>query len=408
MMALGRRGLAPRMRNVWILAVTQMFAACGTIMLVTFGGIVGTRLAPSPMLATLPLSLGILGTALASIPAALLMRRIGRKPVFMGSVLVAAGAALLFAWGVAHGSFVALCASGVALGANMAVVQQYRFAATEYVDLPHAGQAVATVMLGTLGAAILGPELGNRAKDLGGWPEFTGSYVALAGLCIIAAAVVATLGKPLVRATAEVRPARALRTIAREPTYVVAVLAGVSSFAVMSFIMTATPISMHVHDHMSVADTKNVISAHLLGMYLPSLASGWLARTIGDQGLMLAGIVFMFVCIALGAFVGHEFMHYFWGLLLLGVGWNFLFVAGTTLLTSTYTPAERFKAQGFNDFAIFGTQAVASLLAAPAIESLGWSGVNIAAVPLLVVMLGALLWLRGGRIQRKDAKTRSI
>ena len=381
------------MRDVWILALAQACAACGTIVLVTFGGIVGTALAPFPAIATLPLSLSVLGVALTSIPAALLMQRIGRKPAFIGSAVMAGGASLLCAASVAAASFTGLCVAGFLLGANMAFVQQYRFAAAEFVDEREAGRAVSTVMLGTLTAAILAPELGNRARLLGGWPEFTGSFVALAGVCALAALVLSALGRPAVRAVVMTQAARPLGTVARQPAFVTAVLAGVTSFAVMSFIMTATPISMHVVDGLPVDDTKSVISLHLLGMYVPSLWSGWLIRTLGVRPMMFAGLALMGVCVGISVVVGQHFIHYAVALVLLGMGWNFLFVAGTTLLTTSYAPSERYRAQGLNDFVVFGTPAVASLAAGPAIMRLGWSSLNLASVPLLVLMAGAVVWL---------------
>ena len=390
------------MRDVWILALAQVLAASGTIVLVTFGGIVGTTLAPSAAVATLPLSLSVLGVALTSIPAALLMQRIGRKPAFIGSAVMAVLASLLCAASVAAASFTGLCVAGFLLGANMAFVQQYRFAAAEFVDERDAGRAVSTVMLGTLTAAILAPELGNRARLLGGWPEFTGSFVTLAGVCAVAALVLTALGRPPVRAVAAVHAARPLAVVARQPAFIAAVLAGVTSYAVMSFIMTATPISMHVVDGMPIGDTKSVISLHLLGMYVPSLWSGWLIRTLGVRPMMLAGLVLMAVCVAISAFVGQHFMHYAVALVLLGMGWNFLFVAGTTLLTTSYAPSERYRAQGLNDFVVFGTQALASLAAGPAVMRLGWPSLNLASVPLLVLMAAAVVWL--GVVARAPAR----
>ena len=381
------------MRNVWILAVAQSCAACGTIMLVTFGGILGTELAPFPAIATLPLSLSVLGVALTSIPASLLMQRIGRKPAFIGSAVMATVAALLCALSVANGAFVGLCVAGFLLGANMAFVQQYRFAAAEFVGQADAGRAVSTVMLGTLAAAVLAPELGDRMRLLGGWPEFTGSFVALAGVCALAALVLLALGRPPVRVVSTQQAARPLAVVARQPAFVAAVLAGVTSYAVMSFIMTATPISMHVVDGMSVGATKSVISMHLLGMYVPSLASGWLIRALGVRPMMLIGLACMAVCVVISVFVGQHFVHYVSGLMLLGIGWNFLFVAGTTLLTTSYAPAERFRAQGLNDFVVFGSQATASFLAGPAITRLGWQAVNGLSVPFIVMMAAAVVWL---------------
>lgn len=390
------------MRDVWILALAQACAACGTIMLVTFGGIIGTALAPFPAVATLPLSLSVLGVALTSFPAALVMQRIGRKPAFIGSALVAVGASLLCAASVATGSFAGLSAAGFLLGANMAFVQQYRFAAAEFVGEQDAGRAVSTVMLGTLAAAVLAPELGNRARLAGGWPEFTGSFVVLAVVCGLAALILSALGRPAVRVATVSEAPRPLAVVARQPAFLTAVLAGVTSYGVMSFIMTATPISMHVVDGMPVDDTKSVISLHLLGMYLPSLASGWLISTLGVRRMMLAGLALMALCVGIGAFVGQQFAHYVSALVLLGIGWNFLFVAGTTLLTTSYAPSERYRAQGLNDVVVFGSQALASLGAGPAIIRLGWPWLNLASVPLIVLM--AALAVRLGVAPRASSR----
>ncbi|MCU0759400.1 MAG: MFS transporter [Steroidobacteraceae bacterium] len=378
------------MRNVWILTLAQAFAACGTLTLFAFGGIVGTHIAPTPAVATLPLTCSIAGVALASLPVALLMQRTGRKPVLVGSALLAAAAALLCAWAIAHADFALLCAGGFLLGCNMSVVQQYRFAAAEFVAPEQAGRAVSTVMLGTLAAAIGAPTLGALASRLGGWPEFTGSFVVLSGLLVVAAGVLGLLGRTPVRAEPPRGAGRPLREILRQPAYRIAVTCGLVSYAVMSFIMTATPISMHVHDGFSGGETTSVISAHLLGMYLPSLATPLIVRTLGLRAMLYLGVAAMALCVGVSAFAGHAFVHYFSGLVLLGLGWNLMFVASTTLLTTTYASHERFRAQGFNDLAIFGSQATASLLAGTAMETLGWEALNLASVPLLLVALLAL------------------
>lgn len=379
------------MRNVWKLTLAQAFAACGTAMLVTFGGIVGARLAPTPGLATLPWSLTIIGMACASLPAAMLMQRVGRRPAFVGSALLASLAALLCAWSVANASFAGLCAAGFLLGTNSAVVQQYRFAAAEFVEPADAGKAIGTVMLGTLAAAIAGPAIGEAMRNFQGWPEFTGSFVALAATMLMAAVTLSIIALPSARPAERGSGAsgRSLREIAAVPQYRNAVLAGVVAYASMSFIMTATPLSMHVHDHYSSGETSLVISTHLLGMYLPSLASGWMAARMSARTLLICGVLGICACVLISAALGHSFAHYFSGLLLLGVGWNFMFVGATTLLTRSYAPQERFRAQGANDLAIFGSQALASLLAGTALEQLGWGALNLAVVPLLALVAWA-------------------
>lgn len=379
------------MRNVWILTLAQAFAACGTIVLVAFGGIVGTRIAPTPVLATLPLSMSVVGLASMSLPAALLMQRIGRKPAFIGSALVAACASVVAATAVARGSFPLFCLSAFFLGANMAFVQQYRFAAIEFVGTQLAGRAVSTVMIGTLVAAFVGPTLGGAVSEFAGLVQYTASFFMLSALLVIAALVLTRLPTVLhLQAPIHAGGSRSLREILGDSRYRLAVLSGLASYAVMSFIMTATPLSMHVHDGFSTTETTTVITAHLLGMYLPSLATPWLVEKLGIRGMMTIGVAANVLCVIICAFVGHHFLHYFSALVLLGVGWNLMFVAATTLLSTTYAPAERFRAQGFNDLAVFGSQATASLLAGIAIETLGWQTLNLATLPLLLWVLWSL------------------
>jgi predicted MFS family arabinose efflux permease len=379
------------MKNVYILTAAQALAGCSTIMLVAFGGIAGARIAPFPGIATLPLSLSILSMAAASLPAALMMQRIGRRPAFIGSACALAIAACVCALAIGRASFPLLCLAGVLLGANMAFVQQYRFAATEFVAPEHAGRAVATVLLGTLAAAIIGPFIGQWVRDAGGWREYTASYLALAVLCLAAAVVLTKLENAPQAQAPRQAGGRPLTLILRQPAYLLAVVTGVAAYAVMSFIMTATPISMHEFDGFSGSDTSLVITAHLIGMYLPSLFTPLIIRFLGLRAMMLTGIAAMILCVAIAAWVGRHFVHYFWALVLLGVGWNLMFVAATTQLTSTYRPEERFRAQGCNDLAVFGTQGLASLAAGAAIQGAGWENVNLLTLPLLGLVALALL-----------------
>jgi predicted MFS family arabinose efflux permease len=370
------------------------------VVLITFGGIVGTRLTPTPALATLPLSLAIVGVAAASIPAAMAMQRFGRRPMFVAAALGGAVAALSAAWGIATGDFTLFCVSGLLFGANAAFVQQYRFAATEYVEVDAAPRAVAIVMWGTLAAAVIGPEIADRTRLIGGANEFTGSFVAVAVLLVSAALILRALGPPQAHATESIGRIRPLGEIVRQPPYAAAVIVSVASYAAMSFIMTATPISMHVIDGLSVGETKRVISSHLLAMYLPSLVSGWLVARFGLARMMLAGIALMAVCIVISSVTSHAFVHYFSALVLLGIGWNLMFIAATALLTRSYLPAERFRAQGLNDFATFGTQAIVSLAAGASIEAFGWRAVNLATLPILALAVAAVLvWRVGERRQ---------
>ncbi len=378
-------------RNVLVLAAAQALSASGMMTMTLLGGILGARLAPSPGLATLPVSLTILGLALSTVPASLLVQRIGRRRAFIGSALLAATAALVIAFAIAQADFRLLCGAALVLGSNLAFQQQHRFAAAEATAPTHASRAVSTVMIGTLVAAALGPQVALAMKEAVPGHVYAGSFVGVA-LFLLATAAVLTLYRPTpVAQHADGGPARPLGAIVRQPLYLLAVLAGVTSYAGMSFIMTATPISMHVHDHHGDAATAWVIQSHLIAMYAPALVSGRLIQRIGIRAGMVAGLALMLACVGIDA-SGHAVMHYWWGLVLLGVGWNLLFVAGTALLTTTYAPAERYRAQAVNEFAVFGTQALASLLAGPAIHALGWQALNFAAaVPM--ALFAALLVL---------------
>jgi MFS family permease len=382
------------MRNVYLLAVAQSLAASGMFVVVLLGGILGAELAPHPEWATLPISMGVLGVAATTIPAAMLMQGIGRKRTFILGAALAGVSALGIAWAVTQQNFALFCITIFLMGANMACVQQYRFAAVEFVPPERASVAVSVVMCGMLFAAFVGPQLALAAR---GWirsTEYAGSFLAVALLSAIAIGVLTRIEVPPLRAVQSAEPARSLALIGRQPRFRVAVLAGISGFAVMSFIMTATPLSMHVVDGLSVVDTKWVIQSHLLAMFLPSLVSGWLILRLGVKPMMSLGVLLMGLCIAISALGSHHLMHYWWGLVLLGAGWNLLFVAGTTLLTTTYRPAERFKAQAVNEFAVFGSQALASLLAGPAIQHLGWQALNLTGLPLLALMALCLFALR--------------
>ena len=382
------------MRNVYLLAVAQALAASGMFVVVLLGAILGADLAPRPEWATLPVSMAVLGVAATTVPAALLMQAIGRKHTFILGAALAGVSALGIAWAVTQDNFALFCITIFVMGANMACVQQYRFAAVEFVAPERASVAVSVVMCGQLFAAFGGPQLALAARHWISGTEYSGSFVGVALLYVIAIVVLARLDVPQSRAVHTDEPARPMSLIGRQPRFLVAVLAGICGFAVMSFIMTATPLSMHVVDGLSVVDTKWVIQSHLLAMFLPSLASGWLIARVGMKPMMGLGVLLMGSCIVISALGSHHLMHYWWGLVLLGAGWNLLFVAGTTLLTTTYRPAERFKAQAVNEFAVFGSQALASLLAGPAIQHLGWKALNLAGVPLLVLMALCLFALR--------------
>jgi MFS family permease len=380
-------------RNIGILMICQCVATSATVLVVTIGGIVGSVLAPNPAWATLPLSLMVVGTAGCAVPAAQLMRRIGRRNGFALAALVAACAALLGAAALSMQSFSLFCVCTCLIGAKVAFSQQYRFAAAESVPLENAGRAVSMVLLGAVGGAFGGPALVTVASSWGPATPFVGSFLAVAALFVASAMLLLLLQEPPAPENdGAPRPGRGITALARQPLFVIAVLGGVVGQGVMTFIMTATPISMHVLDGFTLAETSSVIRGHVLAMYLPSLASALLIGWLGVGRLMALGVTAFVVTLTI-ALQGHAYLHYWFSLLLLGIGWNFLFVGGTSLLVRSYRPEERFTAQGANDFCVFGIAALGSLLAGSVVHANGWEGVLWGSVPLVGVMVLALVWL---------------
>lgn len=378
-------------RNVLILALLQAIGMCGSSIVLLLTGIIGEQIAPSASLATLPNSLGVVSTALFSIPAALLMRRIGRKAGFLLSLVIALVGAGLAALAVSQANFALLCAAVFLMGQHSAFVLQYRFAATESVPAALSGRAVSLVLVGGILAGILGPEIAKRGQDL--LPVlYAGSFAALAalyGLGLLLVLLYRNTSAKTGDTAAARQPERPLAEIARQPNYQVAVLAGVASYGLMVFIMTATPLHMHGHGF-SLDETAFVIQSHIIAMYLPSLFSGFLIEKFGPLRIMLAGVLLMVLCNVSGL-LSVQLPGYWTTLVLLGLGWNLLFVGGTVLLTSTYRESERFKTQASNDFTIFAVQALSSFSAGSLLHSTGWDLMNWLGLVIMLVTAGVLL-----------------
>ncbi|MFB2705058.1 MFS transporter [Marinobacter shengliensis] len=372
--------------NVWVLVAAQALAMCTAPFIVFIGSIQGRLLAPAPELATLPVGLVVVGTVLAIKPATWLMERIGRKQVMLLGAVSGVLAGLLGAYASWQSHFTLMCLAAVLGGAGLAVVHQYRFAAMESVEQNLAGSAAARVLLGGLVAAWLGPEVAGLGSGKSESYPFLYSWVGLAVVQALAFVILA-LGY---RAKAERVPetvvggGRPLREILANPLVWTAISGAAIGYAVMSFIMTATPLSMTEMAGHDLDDAKRVIQLHIMAMYLPSLISGWLTRVVGIPLMMTAGLLAYLACILLAA-SGISFHHYLWALLLLGVGWNFLFVGGTTLLPQGYQQSERFRVQGLNDMMVFTAQATAALSAGAVLASVGWASLLLVAVPLLVL-----------------------
>jgi predicted MFS family arabinose efflux permease len=379
------------MNNVRILLLAQFLGACSQVVNVLLGGLVGAALAPDPRLATLPLTFATVGIALATLPMAPLTVRFGRRPTLVLGALVAAIGTLLAALAISRQDFWLYCAGTALVGANTAFLAQFRFAAAESVEEHAVSRAVALIMLGTVGAALLAPWLVTELRGTGG-AEYVGSYLALTLTCVLSAAALLGFRQRRSQLTPASPDRRPLGEITREPRLRLAVSSAAVAYGVMALVMTATPLSMHVMDGHSVASTTLVLQSHVLAMYLPSLFSGALVARFGIGPVLGAGLLLETGCMTV-ALLGHELMHYWTGLVALGLGWNLMFVAATTLLTRSYRPGEGYQVQSLNDFLMFGVMGSASATAGLLISTVGWPGLNgIALLPLLLLGAALLRW----------------
>jgi MFS family permease len=379
------------LRNVVILAVAQTLGSSGLTVVVILGGIIAAAMAPKASWATVPISLAIVATALTTVPAAMLMRRVGRRNGFMIGAGIGALGGLVASAAIVRADFMLFCAATLLLGGSMAFTQQYRFAAAESVVAERVSKAISYVLIGGLGAALLNPQIALAARWWIPDVEYAGSFIAVSVLYVAAILVLSRLQLP--KPLPSPPESEVHGELHSSPQLRMAVFASASAYAVMSFLMTAAPISMHSVDHHNVEATTWVVQSHILAMYLPSLVTGHIVARIGERPVMMAGGVILAVCVVLSA-QGRQFMHYWSGMVLLGLGWNLLFVAGTTLLARTVQGVDRHRVQALNDFTVFGSQACASLLAGLSLQYVGWTIMNLATLPLLAGVIFAASRLR--------------
>jgi MFS family permease len=391
-------------RNLIVLVACQLISATGTISLVTLGGIIGSTLTANKALVTLPLSLMVIAVAATTVPATMIMRRVGRRKGFMMASLCAALGMLVTVIALRQSSFILFCIATMMVGINVAFTQQYRYAAAESVVPAHIPRAISFVLLGSIGGAFLGKELATLGPEGFEGIPFAGTMVALAALFLLQSFLMMALREPNMRDELETEQSdRPLGEIVRQPVFLAAVFGGVAAYGIMTLIMTATPLSMHLNDGYSIEETGSVIRAHVLAMYVPSLVAGLLIERVGVTRLMIAGAIGLLATSVIGL-QGHSLLHYWWALVSLGVGWNFLYVGGTTLLTYTYSMTERYHAQAVNEFLVFGTSATASLLAGTVMFYFDWSTLMLVPIPFLVAITVVLIAIRNDALlQRRYA-----
>jgi MFS family permease len=394
--------LSSERRNVLLLAGSQALAQTTSVVVITASGVVGLSLAPQKSLATLPVAMTLVGTALTLIPASWLMQRFGRRAGFLVGASLGCLAGLIAAAAVREHSFMLFLLAALLVGSYSGFAQYYRFAAADVASDAFRGRAISWVVSGGVVAAIAGPAIVRITDDLAS-PPFLATYLALIALGVIALFFITRLSVPPMKIEHSAGTARPLWKIIRQPVYLTALAGSTVGFAVMTTVMTATPIAMLMCGQ-SVADSTLVIQWHVLGMYVPSFFTGSLIRRHGVLAIMGCGIALLGAHVVI-ALSGVEFLHFVSGLTLLGVGWNFLFVGGTTLLTEAYRPAERAKAQAAHDFIMFAVVSLGSFSAGAVLNGWGWGAVNLGVLPFLFVAAAAVfaLALSRGFMFRKKA-----
>lgn len=383
-------------RNVGLLAACQAMLMSNNSTLIAINGLAGLALAPVPALATLPVTCWVIGGALTTMPASLYMKRVGRRAGLMQGMLLAVAGALLCAAAMWQASFWALCFGTLVFGMFNAFGQYYRFVAADASSAEWRPTAISLVLAGGLVGGLLGPAVSRETVLLPG-PKFAGAYIALTAYALAMVALIALLRLPVPATQEAAASGRPLAEIARQPKFIIAVFSGAAGYGVMNFLMTSTPIAMQICGH-PYGDAAFVISSHVIAMFAPSFLTGPLIKRIGILPVLFAGAVLNLAAIGI-ALAGVAVTNFWWALVALGVGWNFLYIGGTALLTETYRPEERAKAQGANETAVFVMMTVSSLGSGMIVTGAGWDKVNLSALPLIVAAMAAIGWF--GYTQRR-------
>jgi predicted MFS family arabinose efflux permease len=382
-------------RNALVLAVTQALAGGNSTVLVATAGIVGTMLAPDKSLATLAISIYVLGMWMGTLPLGALARRLGRRNALQIGTVCGVLTGLICCLAVLRGSFFLFNLGALFSGLYASAHQSYRFAAADTASEAFRPKAIAWVLFGGVVAGVVGAQLVIATQDL--WPPyvFAATYLGQSALALISAGVLMFVNIPKQPPRSWAGVGRPLTEIAKQPRFVVAVACGVAAYSTMNLMMTSAPLAMVMCNH-SVTDATLGLQWHVLGMYAPSFATGALISRFGLQQITGAGLTLIIIAALIGI-AGISLWHFWIALALLGVGWNFAFIGATTMVTHCHLPNERNKVQAFNDFLVFGSMAVGSFSSGALLVSFGWSMVNEVVFPVVLAATALLVWgaLRG-------------
>ena len=385
-------------RNLIVLTLSQIFSFTAAPVTVFLSGIIGSQISPLKSLSTLPMSISVVGIAIGAIFASKLMSITGRKIGFIVASIGNTLVSILAAYSIFIQSFSIYCVANFFLGMGMAFTHQYRFAAAESVTKDKVPRAISIILLGGIVSAFIGPSVANFSKDLFSNHMYIGSYLSLAALTFLP-----TIFFLFYKNTSKIElsfkySGRSYLELVSQPRFLQAVISSAFGYAIMTFLMTGTPLSMHVIDGISLNKTSIVIQIHVACMFLPSLIAGNLVKKIGHSKMMYVGVSLYCITVVISLFV-QSFLNYMLALIFLGFGWNFLFISGTSLLVLTYKEEEKYRAQGFNDFVVYSVHALGSLSAGVLIVLTNWKIMNLICIPLIIVII--LITLRADLLTKK-------
>jgi len=389
-------------RNLFVLFFSQIFSFTAAPVTVFLSGIIGSQISPLKSLSTLPMSISVVGIAIGAIAATKTMSLLGRRTGFIFAAISNSLVSLLAAYSVMSQNFILFCVANFFIGVGMAFTHQYRFAAAESVDKEKIPKAISIILLGGIVSAFIGPGTANLTKNFISDQLYVGSYVSLAVFMFLPAIFFLFYKNNTIQKNDISFVGRSYFEIISQPRFLQAMVASAFGYAIMTFLMTATPISMHVMENMSLDKTSFVIQIHVASMFLPSLITGNLIKKFGHSKIMYIGLLLYSVTILL-SLLDQTFFNYLIALIFLGFGWNFLFISGTSLLVTTYKENEKFKAQGLNDFVVYSVHAVGSLSAGILLVLTNWKLMNIVCIPLIAVILITIL--RAELIEKKIRNT---
>ncbi len=387
-------------RNVWLLSLCQALLMTGNILLISVIGLIGKQIAPSASMITLPVALQFLGLMAATIPASLISGKLGRKRGFSIGNLVGITGASLATYALLQQNFYLFCFATFLLGIGIGFGTLYRFAAIEVCDENARHRAISISMAGGVLAAVLGPNLAIMSQQWSQDGLYIGAFASLIGLNILALVILQTIQFPNVSFNNQTPKSDPLSAIVKAPNFVGAVFAAMVAYAVMNILMTATPLAM-VGCGFDFTKAAGVIEWHVLGMFVPAFFTGSLIEKFGSRMMILAGGILFVFCIAINIH-GESIWHFRAALVLLGVGWNFMFIAATGLFSQSYQSQNKAKAQAFNEFVVFGCVTVTALLSGWLESTAGWQNLNIYVLPfVLAVILLFAFSARKSRIQNQ-------